>query len=61
MHYQMPLFSRFGGGPNRPNIARQLVIIFGAWLAAKTCINNPRGGGDSTIEYKYTKPKLLSH
>lgn len=56
MHYQIPLFSRFGGGPNGPNIARQLVIIFGAWVAAKTCIGRPRGG-DSAIAY--TKPKIL--
>ena len=60
MQYQIPLFSRFGGGPNGPNIARQIVIIFGAWVAAKTCIGRPRGG-DAVTSYKYAKPKLLSH
>ena len=45
MNYQIP-FTRFGGGGGGgPNLAKQLLMIFGAWVAAKTCIKRPRGGG----------------
>ena len=58
MQYQIPLFARFGGGPNGPNIARQVLIIFSAWVAAKLFIGKPRGG-DAATAYKYAKPKIL--
>ena len=53
MHYQIP-FSRFGGGggPNGPNLAKQLFMIFSAWAAAKIYITQsrgPRGGGSYSI------------
>jgi len=62
MNYQTS-FSRFGGGggPNRPNMTKQLFFVFGAWLIAKICITKPRGSGDSGIAYKYTKPRFVAH
>lgn len=65
MNHQIPLFSRFGGGPNGPNIGKQMLIIFAAWLAAKICIRPPGGGNGnsqgSLNPTKYRKPILLSH
>ena len=46
MHYQSPFF-RFGGGggPNGPNLAKQLLMIFGAWTAAKIYVTQSKGPG----------------
>lgn len=44
MQYQIP-FSRFGGGPNGPNLAKQLFMIFSAWAAAKIYVTQSKGGG----------------
>jgi hypothetical protein len=59
MNYKVP-FSRFGGGggPNGPNIGKQLIIIFGTWASAKLYIKNSNGKrDDAKIEYKYPNPK----
>lgn len=65
MQYQIPLFSRFGGGPNGPNIGKQLLMIFSAWVAAKICITKPRGGdGNSQGSFnstKYKNPRFVAH
>ena len=65
MKYQIP-FYRFGGGPNGPNnIAKQVIIILGAWIATKICIRPPEGSDGHyngiTNPTKYRKPMLLSH
>jgi len=60
MKYQVP-FSRFGGGggPNGPNIGKQLLIIFSTWVAAKLYIKNSNDKrDDAKIEYKYPIPKF---
>ena len=55
MPYRPP-FSGFGGGPNGPNIGRQLVVIFSVWAAAKLSIKKSKGGGgNAKIAYKNTK------
>jgi len=65
MNYQIPfsIFGGGGGGPNGPNIGKQLLMIFGVWLTAKICIKRPRGGGggDSCGAYKYKKPVMIPH
>ena len=63
MNYQIP-FSRFGrggGGPNGPNIGKQLLMIFGVWLTAKFCIRPPGKGDSGGGTYKYKKPVMIPH
>ena len=64
MNHQIP-FSRFGGGPNGPNIGKQMLIIFGVWVAAKISIRPPEGGDrhyqGCSNPNKYRKPIPLSH
>lgn len=57
------LRSAFGGGGPGSNIAKQVAIIMGAWIIAKTIINNPPPAdnhGASGLTF-YNKPKLISH
>jgi len=62
MHYQTS-FSRFGGGGNGPNLAKQLLVIFGAWAVAKIWLIRPKGGDapPQGISNKYRKPSPLYH
>ena len=62
MNHQIP-FSRFGGRPDGPKIARQVLVIFSVWAVAKIWIRTQRGGNGQPpgLGNKYSKPLLLAH
>lgn len=49
-------FGGGGGGGRGPTIAKELIIIFGAWLAAKTWIRGNRPPPPDSHAYRFNRP-----
>jgi len=57
MSQKINLFRFGGGGPNQPNMAKQLLMIFGVWAAAKFWITRPRSGGGNAQSQRPAPPQ----
>lgn len=54
------LRTAFGGGQG-PNIGKQVVIILGVWIVAKSCINRNTPPPAGTGVALYSRPKMIVH
>lgn len=54
------LRTAFGGGQG-PNIGKQVVIILGVWIVAKSSINRNTPPPAGTGVALYARPKMIMH